>query len=128
MKRLDDYEIAQSYIGKTINTENMLKVFDENGDDGKEYIAYCSEFDEDQCSLFNITTILYERWEFYGIQFSIILDVDNNTVKECSIFKHKDDLGGCWGRCISEDLIPSQQEIRIFRRIMDYITKGDDKS
>ena len=122
MKRLDDYEIAQSYIGKTINTENMLKVFTKNGDDGEEYIAYCIEFDEEQCSLFNITSILYEYWEFYGIDFSIYLDIKNKTVFNCEVSKYRE-TGGYHGRPQTHVLTPSQQELRIFRRIMDYIIK-----
>lgn len=124
MKRLDDYEIAQSYIGKTINTENMLKVFDENGDD--EYVAYLDQFDNDQCSLFKITPTLSDRWEYYGILFSIFLDVEDNKVYSCEIEKYQE-TGGYHDRPQTNVLTPTQQELRIFRRIMDYITKGDDK-
>ena len=122
MKKLNEQEIVQSYIGKTINFDRMLKVFEENGNDGKEYVAYLDQFDEDQCSLFNITDILYERWEFYGIQFSIFLDVENKTVCNCVVDKYRE-TGGYHGRPQTHVLTPSQQELRIFRRIMDYITQ-----
>ena len=122
MKKLNDYEIAQSFIGKTINTENMLKVFTENGDDGEEYITYCNDFDNECNSLFNITPTLTEYWGYYGIQFSISIDVKNKMVYRCEMDKYKE-TGGYHGRPQTHVLIPSQQEIRLFRRIMNYITK-----
>ena len=121
MNKLDDYEIAQSYIGKTINTENMLKFFTGIGDDGKEYRVYCSEFDKDKCSLFNITHTLNEYWGYYGIQFSVFLEVKNKTVCSCGVDKYRE-TGGYHGRPSTHVLTLTQQEIRIFRRIMDYIT------
>lgn len=122
MKKLDNYEIAQSYTGKTINTENMLKVFTENGDDGEEYVAYLDQFDKDQCSLFKITPTLSDRWGYYGIQFSIFLDIEDNKVCSCEIEKYQE-TGGYHDRPQTYVLTPTQQELRIFRRIMDYITK-----
>lgn len=120
IKKLDSHEVAQCYEGKPIDFEKLLKVFTENGDDGEEYIAYCIEFDEDQCSLFNITPTIYDYWEFYGIEFSIYLDIKNETVFNCEISKFRE-TGGYHGRPQTHVLTPTQQEIRIFRRIMDYI-------
>ena len=135
MKKLDDYEIAQSYIGKTVNIEKLNQCFQyidtgksdfiqiEEKRGYKEYHAFCNDYyEEEEWEIFKLTDALYEHWEESGIDFKVIIHVKNEKVITCKIYKHKDDLGGCWGRCISEDLIPSQQEIRIFRRIMDYIT------
>ena len=121
MKKLNDYEIAQSYIGKAVNTEKLNQCFSFLE---KEYHAFCNNYyEEPEWEIFKLTDALYTYWEDSGIDFRIILHVKDEKVVTCKIYKHKDDLGGCWGRCISEDLTPSQQEIRIFRRIMDYITK-----
>jgi hypothetical protein len=121
MKKLNEYEITQSYIGKTINFEKMLKIFTKNRNNAEKYIAYCDKFDKDKCSLFNITTTLNEYWGYYGILFSIFLEAENKMVCNCMIDKYKE-TGGYHGRPQTHVLMPSQQELRIFRRIMDYIT------
>lgn len=121
MKKLNECEIAQGYIGKPINTEKLVQCFTHIDND--EYHAFCNNYyDEAESEIFKLTDALYTYWEDSGIDFRVILHVEDNKVITCKIYKHKDDLGGFCGRPISEDLVPSQQEIRIFKRIMDYIT------
>ena len=134
MKKLNEREIAQGYIGKTVNTERLVQCFThiddgrstlcfEEAQKGKEYHAFCNNYyDEKEWDIFKLTDTLYEYWEDGGIDFRVILYIENTNIVVCKIYKHKDDLGGFCGRPINEDLVPSQQEIRIFRRIMDYIT------
>ena len=127
MNKLNEYEIAQSYIGKTVNIERLLTVSYQNGKSYPEgyprYIADCYNYDKKLLNLFNITPLLLENWGYYGIQFSIYLYVENEKVCECKIFKYKETYGGYHGRPSGYELTSSQQELRIFRRIMDYITK-----
>lgn len=123
MKKLNEREIAQGYDGKSINTERVLKLFHDNGNhNGHDvYIAYCEHFDKEKCDLFNITPTLSDYWGYYGIEFWIYLYVDNEKVYDCKITKDKS-TGGYHGRPSVHVLSPTQQEIRVFRRIMDYIT------
>lgn len=123
MKKLDEHEIAQGYIGKHCDTEKILQAFEQNGE-GDEYIAYCCCYSDEECQLFGITPILREKWEFYGIDFSIYLDLKDEKVSECYIVKYKETYSG-HGRPEGDELIPTQQEIRIFRRIMDFIIKKE---
>jgi len=124
MKKLNENEIALAYDEKSINTERLLKLFHKNGNHNghDEYIAYCEHFNKEECALFNITSTLTEYWGYYGIEFWIYLYVDNEKVYDCKIFKEKVTYGGYHGRPSGHSLSPTQQEIRIFRRIMDYIT------
>lgn len=117
MKKLNESEIAQSYEGKPINTERLVKLFHDKGN----YIAYCEQFDNEKCDLFNITPALTDYWGYYGIEFRIYLNIENNEVHNCAISKFKY-TGGYHGRPSGHALSPTQQEIRVFRRIMDYIT------
>ena len=123
MKKLNECEIAQGYIGKPINAERLLKFFHANGKHNghDQYISYCEQFDNEKCALFNITSTLTEYWGYYGIEFHIYLNIENNQVFNCAISKVKY-TGGYHGRPSVHVLTPTQQEIRIFRRIMDYIT------
>lgn len=130
MKKLNECEIAQSYIRKVANKERLEKTFTDNG--GKhqnyrtgreyyEYIAYCNNFDEEEWNLFGLTDALYDKWDYGGIDFRVYLHIENDKITECTISKFKY-TGGYHGRPSVHVLSPTQQEIRIFRRIMDYIT------
>jgi hypothetical protein len=123
MGKLNECEIAQAYEGKSINTERLLKLFDENGkhNGNDNYIARCERFDSEELALFNITPALTEYWGYYGIEFWIYLNIDNNKVYNCALSKFRY-TGGYHGRPSGHGLTPTQQEFRIFRRIMDYIT------
>lgn len=123
MKKLNEQEIAESYEGKSINTERLLELFHDNGSHmGHDaYISYCEQFDEEKCILFNVTPTLSSIWGYYGIEFRIYLNVENNKVYNCTMSKFKY-TGGHHGRPSGHALSPTQQEIRLFRRIMDYIT------
>lgn len=128
-KKLDECLIADSYVGKAVNEEHLGHTFRSNGGKG-EYIAYCNCCDEEECDLFGITDILLDKWDYDGIDFRVYIFVqDGRIVEEGSyyqrsnkIFKYKSTYGGFCGRPQGYELTPTQQEIRIFRRIMDYVT------
>lgn len=123
MKKLAENEIVQAYADKTINFEKLLKLFNEKGkfNNYDHYIAYCEQFTEDECAMFNITPTLKDYWGYYGIEMWIYINIDDNKIYNCAISKYKE-VGGHHGRPSGYGLTPSQQELRIFRRIMDYIT------
>lgn len=129
-------ELAQTYEGKPLNTQRFAALFRSNGkgpvyaEPGNysdfemydEYIAYCPSFDKATRDLFGITPRLYEYWEYYGIDFRVYVHHRANIIKQCSVFKYKETYGG-HGRSCGHKLKPTQQELRIFRRIMDYVTE-----
>lgn len=117
MKKLNESDIAQSYEGKAVNTERLIQLFHNNGN----HIAYCEKFDNEKCALFNVTPTLSSIWGYYGIEFRVYLNVEDNKVYNCAISKFKY-TGGHHGRPSGHSLSPTQQEIRLFRRIMDYVT------
>jgi hypothetical protein len=123
MKKLNDIEIAKPYVGKTFDAEKVKEVFDYNGVHGgfSEYMATCFYLDKARREKFGITPLLHERWGYAGIDFSVYIHDSNGKIQECHIYK-----------CRNTDfhslvLTPTQQEIRVFRRIMDYITERNDK-
>ena len=120
MEKLNECDIAQNYIGKSVDNERFLEVFTENGN---HYIAYCGKF----YGKFGITPALYDRWMYGGIDFRVNLSLENGLITKCYIFKYKDTSGGGFGRPQGCEASPTQQEIRIFKRIMDYIVQGQMK-
>lgn len=119
MKKLDEREIALSYAGKPYNTEKLLTVPFENGDN--RYIAYCHNFKEEHLDLFGITPTLLEKWGFCGIEVGVFIIIDGTKIKNCGLDKCKYSCPG-HGRPRVKVLQPTQQEIRIFKRIMNYVT------
>ncbi len=122
MEKLSEYQIAQSYVGKNVDIEKLEEVFRENG---YTYIAYCGSFDDELYDKFGITTALYRRWEYGGVHFRVNLEIEEGKVAKCYIFKYKDTSGGGHGRPQGYEASPTQQEIRIFRRIMEYVVQGE---
>lgn len=117
MERLDKYEVARSYIGKRVDLAKFSEVFTENG---YTYIAYCGSF----YGKFGITNALYDRWLYKGIDFRVNATLEDGKIAKCSIFKYEDSSGGYSCRPQGGEGTPTQQEIRIFRRIMDYVVQG----
>lgn len=137
MEKLNEREIAKGYAGKHFDAQKVTALFHNNGehraydintykpidDYYTNYIAYCFHFDNETRERFGITPLLHERWGYAGIDFSVYIYVANDEIKACKIFKYKETYGGYHGRPSGNELVPSQQEIRIFKRIMDYITE-----
>ena len=132
MKKLIVSEVAEAYIGKAIDTEKRYDTFESNGKHKEygtpieyyEYIAYCPSYEEEFRKLFGISDLLFSKWEYDGIDFRVYLRVDNDVIYDCFILKYKETYGGYHGRPSGYELTPTQQEIRIFRRIMDYVIAG----
>lgn len=119
MKKLDELEIARSYIGKPYDIEKLSKVSYKNGDN--RYIADCHNYKEELLYLFGITSTLLERWGFYGIEFSVFINIKGNEIESCGMDKCKYSCSG-HGRPKVKVLHPTQQELRVFKRVMEYIT------
>lgn len=116
MKRVNEAEIAKSYEGKLYNCENLRKIAMGYGDTGA--VVYYGHLSKKQFELFGITEALLDNWLNHNINYSVVmlLDESSTTIKQCRISK---------SRSFKKNILtPTQQEIRIFRRIMDYITKG----
>lgn len=116
MTTLNEHNIFQSYIGRKVYEENFKKVFKQNR--LSRYIAYCSDFKGD----FGITDSLYERWELGGIDFRVIVTLSEGVVEIGAIDKYREGQHG-HGRPLVHVLKPTQQEIRVARRILDYVTE-----
>ena len=121
--KLSERDIAQAYIGKRVSSARVSELFRANGKymENDMHIAYCPSFADEKRDLFGITARLYGHWEYYGIDCRINIYSENGTVSDCSILKYKEGCGG-HGRPSGHYLTPTQQELRIFRRIMDYVT------
>lgn len=124
MERLNEHDVALSFIGKSVDHERVAEVFDEG-----KYVctAHCLHFDENLCKKFKITHALHEKWMYGGVDFRIKIEISNHQITDCGIFKYKDPSGGSCGRPQGGEVSPNQQEIKIFERILEYVTRKKEE-
>lgn len=113
MKTLNESEIAKAYEGKPYNSDNLRKIAMGYGASGA--IVYYGRLSKTHFDIFGITEDLLDHWLNNGISYSVVmtLNEDSSTIKHCHIAKNNN----------NERLTPTQQEIEIFLKIMDYITQ-----
>ena len=118
---LTEKEIFSAFIGASIDPHNLNKVAYKNWD---KYMICNADYinDPQLCETFGITDRLKEMWGYSGVDFTIYLTVEDSTITEGHIYKAKEGCGG-HGRPTSKALSVSQQELRVTRRILQYITK-----
>ena len=116
MEKLNEIEIAQSYIGKTCDLERYSAIFN------KANILYCGHCDNRLKWEFGITPALYLGWDRHGIDFKIRVSLSDGAISHCTIIKYKDNNSGLYVRASAKELKPTQQELRIFKKILEYIT------
>ena len=120
MARLIEREIFAPFTGKPVNG-NFDTVAYKNGG---EYMICNADYINNATLLeaFGITDRLKWMWSYSGVDFTIYLSVEDGIVKSGHIYKAKEGGGG-HGRCASAVLTVSQQELRVARRIMNFITE-----
>ena len=135
-KKLDEFEIAASYVGKPCDAEKLAKTFKDNGThkldffeenkvvkrlDCQMYIAYCHHFSDEVREFFGISDRVAWDWKERGINFFVNVYTEQGKIVRCGISKDRYTHIG-FDRPRTKELKPTKQEIRIFRRIMDYLT------
>lgn len=114
--KISEKEIIDSFIGKKVNEERLNEIFKENGPSC--YIAHCFNLHP----RFGITDKLYGDWECGCIDYSVSVFLKDGTIERG--FTEKEREGCCGhGRPVAHILKPSQQELRVARRILEYITE-----
>ena len=120
MSNLTEKEIILTFIGKSVNQETFARIAYENG---SEYMICNADYIDDPryCELFGITDRLKWMWKYSGVDFTIYLTIEDGAITKAHLYKAKDGCGG-HGRSTSCVLTESQQELRVVRRILQYIT------
>ena len=112
MTTLNERNLAQMFIGKNVS-ESFNELFPKRGD---RYVARCLNLK----GSFGITDALFEKWEYGGIDFDVILTLSDGVVKNVGVDKCR--YGGGHGRPTVHVLKPTQQELRVVRRILESVT------
>lgn len=114
--KLNEKDIEQAFIGKPYNEERFSELFN------KSNTLFCGLCDIKLKWKLDITPALYLGWEQRSIDFRIQVWRSNGVISNCNIIKRKDSYSGLYVRESCRELTPTQQELRLFKRILEYIT------
>lgn len=117
-----EQDICAHFIGMTANHDNLSRLCP--GSRYGEYIIRNSKCASDPKlrELFGITERLKEQWEYSAVDFNLHLTLDGDIIVKAYLDKYRE-TGGGHGRPIVRPLKETQQELRVARRILQYITK-----
>ena len=117
-------DIVSPVIGSQISLEKFSRI-GEAGDDS--YAIYSDAWKDDLefRKQFGLTDKLYDRWMYSGTEFNIYLNLDGETIRRCIVDKFRASEAQ---RPCTKVLEPTQQELRIARKILEYIMKGNSNS
>ena len=129
MARIDEQKMIAEFVGNPIKKEAFGKIAFPNGSgdgdysDCEEYIIYNDAYwdDDELKNIFKITPILAERWEYSEVDLRLYVYLKDGVFVGGYIFKYKDTTCSSHYRPTGCELTPTQQEIRVVRRILKYI-------
>ena len=119
MTKLTERDIIAPFIGKTVNQEHFNNIGYSNG--GNRFLICNADYinKPQYLEMFGITDRLKWMWGYSGVDFSLCLTFENWILTECHLYKCRE--GGGHGSS-STVLTEAQQELRVARRILQYIT------
>lgn len=122
MQKLTEEAILAPFIGKTINRHAfdslVWTVYNQ------QYTLRSSIYMDNSrlCEQFDITDRLRKLWYYNGINLNLTLFFDEDLILTAHVYKYREGAGG-HGRPVIRELTPSQQELRIIKRILEYLTE-----
>lgn len=121
MNKLTENGIISPFIGKAVNQEHFNNIGYRNG--GNQHLICNVDYinKPQYLEMFGITDRLKWMWGYSGVDFTVYITIEDGTITECHLYKCKEGGGG-HGRSVSQVLSVTQQELRVARRILQYIT------
>ena len=133
MAKLAEHEVFASVVGERVN-EGRLKQLGVsvgagtgNYEDCTHYLlARLEQWDDSLIRLFRITPALTSGWKYSGIAFGVQLYIKDGCIAGGRIIKYKETCTECGLRPSGYEMAPTQQELRIARRILEYVIKDGE--
>lgn len=120
MSKLTEQDVILPFVGKKVNRTAFEEMARYNS---YEYVICSSRYLDKPnfLKLFCITEKLKEHWEYSGVEFELHLSISDDIITNAHIDKYWESGGG-HGRPSVHVLKETQQELRIARRILQFIT------
>lgn len=124
MVNLSEMDIIVPVIGKNVDLKKLgfYAKRTTNASNGSFATIYVCDMRDDKNlrELFGITDKLKDAWDRQGTNITVYMKFEGDSVCVCGIRKFSDGEGARPSGCSS--LTCTQQELRIVRRILSYIT------
>lgn len=122
MAKITEDEVVSPFIGKELNDRYAELA---SGD----FAGFCTLYNRDWMDnsdlreRFGLTEKLYADWIHRGIKLILRLSIDDGAVAGGFIEKVRDGVVYGSGKLDTYEMTPTQQELRIVGRILEYITR-----
>lgn len=112
-------DVERSVAGKRVSIEAMQKCAWPRSA-ASRYSIQSAHFlyEPDLLAAFKITEKLKDRWQRRGTEFNVYVNVSDGVIESVSISKNSENDRG-----VNYNLSVDPQELRVAKRILDYITE-----
>ena len=124
MEPITESSILAPFVGKKVDPERLASCARKNRAEANsdEYIIYSAGYLYDPAlrERFGVTNKLKDLWERRGTEYNIYLYISGGILLRSKILKYTESGGA---RPSMAEPKPTQQELRIARRILEFVTR-----
>ena len=123
MAKLTEHEVFAPFIGKALNDRYAELAWD-------DFAGICALYNRDWMDnpdlreQFGLTEKLRVDWLYRGIKLILRLSIDDGVVVGGFVEKVREGMIYGRGKLDTYEMTPTQQELRIVGKILEYITKS----
>ena len=133
MAKLVEHEVFAAVVGERVNDGRLEQLGVSVGagtgnyEDCTHYLLTRPEqWDDTHRRLFHITPALTSGWQNGDITFSVQLYIKGGCVAGGRIIKYKETCTECGLRPSGYEMAPTQQELRITKRVLEYLIEDGE--
>lgn len=133
MAKLAEHEVFAAVVGERVNDDRLEQLGASVGagtgnyEDCTHYLLTQPEqWSDPLVRLFRITPALTSGWLGRGIAFAVQLYLKDGCIAGGRIIKYKETCSECGLRPSGYEISPTQQELRIAKRILEYLIEDGE--
>lgn len=133
MAKLAEHEVFAAVVGERVNDDRLEQLGASVGagtgnyEDCTHYLLTQPEqWSDPLMRLFRITPALTSGWLSRGIAFAVQLYLKDGCIAGGRIIKYKETCSECGLRPSGYEISPTQQELRIAKRILEYLIEDGE--
>ena len=133
MAKLVEHEVFAVVVGERANDGRLEQLGVSVGAGTGNYkdcthylLTKPEQWDDPLTQLFRITPALTSGWQNRGVAFGVQLYINAGCIAGGSIIKYKETCSDCGLRPSGYEMAPTQQELRIAKRILEYLIEDGE--
>lgn len=133
MAKLAEHEVFAAVAGERVNDDRLEQLGVSVGagtgnyEDCTHYLlTKLEQWEDPLMRLFRITPALTSGWQNGGIAFGVQLYIKDCCIAGGRIIKYKETYSECSLRPSGYEMAPTQQELRIAKRILEYLIEDGE--